>query len=85
MKVFNTTAVYLLFRGETIEYLPDNKEQEQLIMYGFVINDHNTVVVANKIFEMRLYKYFVGESRFAQEVYRGRGSGEILDLSFTDH
>ena len=76
---------YLLFRGETIEYLPDNKEQEQLIMYGFVINDHNTVVVANKIFEMRLYKYFVGESRFAQEVYRGRGSGEILDLSFTDH
>lgn len=60
----------MLFRGETIEYLPDNKEQEQLIMYGFIVNDHNTVMVANKIFEMRLYKYFVGESRFSQSMRR---------------
>lgn len=61
---------YLLFRGETIEYLPDNKEQEQLMMYGFIVNDHNTVAVANKIFEMRLYRYFVGESEFSQEMRR---------------
>ena len=61
---------YLLFRGETIEYLPDNKEQEQLMMYGFIVNDHNTVAVANKIFEMRLYKYFVGESRFSADMRR---------------
>lgn len=61
---------YLLFRGETIEYLPDNKEQEQLMMYGLLVNDHNTVAVANKIFEMRLYRYYVGESRFAQDMRR---------------
>ena len=61
---------YMLFRGETVEFLPDSKEQEQLMMYGFIVNDHNTVAVANKIFEMRLYKYFVGESRFSQEMRR---------------
>lgn len=59
---------YMLLRGETLEYLPDNKEQEQLMMYGFIVNDHNTVAVANRIFEMRLYRYFVGESRFSQEM-----------------
>ena len=40
------------------------------MMYGFIVNDHNTVAIANKIFEMRLYKYFVGESRFAQDMRR---------------
>ena len=61
---------YMLLRGETIEYLPDNKEQEILMMYGFIVDDHNAVAIANKIFEMRLYKYFVGESRFAQDMRR---------------
>ncbi|MBR1865757.1 MAG: 9-O-acetyl-N-acetylneuraminate esterase, partial [Lachnospiraceae bacterium] len=67
---FRMQMKYMLFRGETIDYLPDNKEQEQLMMYGFIVNNHNTVAVANKIFEMRLYRYFVGESSFAQEMRR---------------
>ena len=58
----------ILLRGESIEYLPDNKAQEQLQMYGFIVNDHNTVAVSNRIFEMRLYKYFIGESRFSEEM-----------------
>ena len=37
-------------------------------MYGFIVNDHNTIAVANRIFEMRLYNYFIGESRFAEEL-----------------
>ena len=61
----------ILLKGESIEYLPDSNEQEQLMMYGFIVNDNGTVAVANKIFEMRLYKYFIGESRFAGEL---RGS-----------
>ena len=66
----------ILLRGETIEYLPDNKEQEQLMMYGFIVNDPttNTVRVANRIFEMRLYKYYIGESRFSEEL-----RGDALD------
>ena len=37
-------------------------------MYGFIVNNHNTVAVANRIFEMRLYKYFIGESRYVEEL-----------------
>ena len=53
----------VLFSGETITYLPDDEEQKLLRMYGFIINKHNTVAVSNRIFEMRLYNYYIGESR----------------------
>lgn len=52
----------ILMRGETLAYLPDDEAQKQLRMYGFIVNDHNTVAVSNRIFEMRLYNYFIGES-----------------------
>ena len=64
----------ILLQGDTVEYLPDNQEQEQLIMVGFIVVRNNTIAVANRIFEMRLYKYFVGESRFTDEL-----RGDALD------
>ena len=53
----------ILLRGETVAYLPDDDDQRQLRMYGFIYNNHNTVAVSNRIFEMRLYSFFIGESR----------------------
>ena len=53
----------IILRGETIANLPDDEEQKQLRMYGFIRNNHNTVAVANRIYEMRLYNYFIGESK----------------------
>ena len=53
----------ILMRGEMAAYLPDDEEQRLLRMYGFIYNNHNTVAVSNRIFEMRLYNYFIGESR----------------------
>ena len=44
------------------------------MMYGFIVNDHNTVAVANRIFEMRLYKFYLGESQFMDEL-----RGDALD------
>ena len=58
----------ILIDGETVAHRPDNDEQRLLRMYGFIINDHNTVAVANRIFEMRLYNFFIGESRFSDEM-----------------
>ena len=51
----------VLLRGESIAWLPDDEEQRQLAMYGFVRNDHNKMVIANKVFEMRLYVQYVGK------------------------
>ena len=58
----------ILLRGDSIEYQPDNEAQSQLQMYGFIRNDHNTIAVSNRIFEMRLYKYFISESRYLQSM-----------------
>lgn len=52
----------ILMRGETIAWLPYDEEQQQLYMYGFIRNNHNTVAVANRMFEMLLYTHFIGES-----------------------
>ncbi len=53
----------ILMKGETVAYLPDDEEQKLLCMYGFIYNNHNTVAVSNRIFEMRLYNYYIGESK----------------------
>lgn len=52
----------ILLRGETFAWLPYDEEQQQLFMYGFIRNNHNTVAVSNRIFEMLLYAHFIGES-----------------------
>ena len=57
------TLKNILMRGETVAYLPDDEEQRLLRMYGFIYNNHNTVAVSNRIFEMRLYNYYIGESK----------------------
>ena len=52
----------VLLRSETLSWLPYDEEQQQLFMYGFIRNNHNTVAVANRIFEMLLYTHFIGEN-----------------------
>ena len=53
----------ILMRGETYAWITLDQEQQQLKMYGFIRNSHNTVAVDNRIFEMLLYAYFIGESK----------------------
>ena len=52
----------ILMRGETFAWLPYDEEQQQLFMYGFIRNNHNTVAISNRMFEMLLYTHFIGES-----------------------
>ena len=52
----------VLMQGSVISWKPFDEEQALLSMYGFIKNDHNRVVISNRIFEMALYQYFLGES-----------------------
>lgn len=54
----------ILLLGDTSDYLPDDDDQKQLLLYGFVNVVNNKMVVANRIFEMRLYRQFVGETKY---------------------
>lgn len=54
----------ILLLGEVIEYLPYDEPQKQLVMYGFVKIVNNKIIISNRIFEMLLYRQFIGESRY---------------------
>ena len=53
----------ILMKGDVIAWMPDDEEQKLLDMYGLIRNENNSVKVSNRLFEMRLYQYFLGESR----------------------
>ena len=60
----NTMIQSLLFTGKTILYNADNVSIDNATMFGFIKNQHGTVAVANRIFEMRLYNYYLSISCF---------------------
>ena len=51
----------MLFQGERVAYNPDNRTIELARMFGYVVNQHGMVQVANRIFETRLYNLFLSE------------------------
>lgn len=51
----------ILFHGKSYAYERENPYINLGIMFGFLKNQNNTVVVANRIFEMKLYNIFLSE------------------------
>ncbi|MCD7832566.1 MAG: ATP-binding protein [Lachnospiraceae bacterium] len=49
----------LLFQGQPIAYNGDNPVIDLLRMFGFVKEENGTMQIANRIFETRLYNYFL--------------------------
>ena len=49
----------LLFQGQTITYNADDSATDMLLMFGFVKVEQETLQIANRIFETRLYNYFL--------------------------
>ena len=60
----NAMIQSLLFTGKTILYNADNVSIDNATMFGFIKNQHGTVAIANRIFEMRLYNYYLSISCF---------------------
>ena len=55
----NTMLSSLLFAGEHTVYNPDNLAISDATMFGFVKNRQGNVAIANRIFEARLYNYYL--------------------------
>jgi hypothetical protein len=49
----------ILFSGEKIVYNPDDPDIDIASMFGFVKNNNGSVAISNRIFEIRLYNYFL--------------------------
>ncbi len=52
----------LLFSGKSIVYNPDAEDISAAQMFGFIKESEGTVVIANRIFEIRLYNYFLSSA-----------------------
>ena len=63
----------LLMQGERMAWNPDQEDIQQLEMYGLVKNDNNTVKIANRIFETRLYNLFLSEEEIRSNVFSREG------------
>lgn len=49
----------LLFQGQSIAYNPDDESIKTALMFGLVKVEDNNVLIANRIFEIRLYNMFL--------------------------
>jgi hypothetical protein len=56
------TIYTILFSGEKMVYNTDNEYIDIATMYGFIKNNNGSIEVANRIFESRLYNYFLSTS-----------------------
>ncbi len=68
----------ILLNGETYPWLTYDEQQQQLNMYGFIRNNHNTVAVSNRIFEMLLYTHFIGESNKNEDMRRSAAANKSI-------
>lgn len=60
----------ILFAGENISYNPDDVSTSDAEMYGFVRNNGGVVQICNRIFETRLYNFFLSQEELNSPVYR---------------
>ena len=63
----------ILMEGIRLTWNPDQDDIAQMQMYGLIRNDHNTVRVANRIFETRLYNLFLSEEEMKNNVFSREG------------
>ena len=59
----------ILFRGQKISYNIDNAVIESAAMYGFISSKNDCVSVANRIFETRIYNWFISQEATDSRMY----------------
>ncbi len=55
----NVMIEEVLFNGKVINYNSDNMSIDIAMMFGFIKNRNGVVTIANRIFETRLYNYYL--------------------------
>lgn len=59
----------VLFLGQKISYNIDNVVIENAAMYGFISNRNDCVSAANRIFETRIYNWFISQEATDSQMY----------------
>ena len=72
----------ILFHGRQYSYERENPFINLGIMFGFLKNQNHTVMVANRIFEMKLYNIFLSEEETGDLEYYHQNKGYLLSFNF---
>lgn len=60
----------ILYQGKRIPFSPDMKAISIGLMFGFLEEKDNQVMVANRIFEMRLLNLFISEEAMESDAFK---------------
>lgn len=74
----------ILMEGTKLTWNPDHEDIVRMEMYGLIRNDHNTVRIANRIFETRLYHLFLSDEELKNNVFSREGEYVKNFLSKTE-
>ncbi|MCI9141221.1 MAG: AAA family ATPase [Lachnospiraceae bacterium] len=67
----NEVLKSILFTGTDIAYNADQPVLDMATMFGFIVNKNGIVAIANRIFETRLYNFYLSEASVRQlDIYR---------------
>ncbi|MCR5488164.1 MAG: AAA-like domain-containing protein [Lachnospiraceae bacterium] len=69
----------ILLEGDVVADNPDDPGFDMAKMFGFLKSEDGTLRVSNRIFETRLYNYFISSSDMQQEEIFRKGSEEKKD------
>lgn len=74
-----TLLKLILFDGESIPYNADNDAIDLAAMYGFVTNRDGQLSVFNRIFETRIYDWFLSEDVTSIKKISGGNKNQFVD------
>lgn len=63
----------ILMEGAKLTWNPNQDDIAQLQMYGLIRNDHNSIRIANRIFETMLYNLFLSDEELKSNVFSRAG------------
>ncbi len=63
----NTMIENLLFAGKNIVYNADNIEIDIATIFGFIKNNNGIAIIANRIFETRLYNFYLSSANMQKQ------------------
>lgn len=69
----------LLFTGKTVSYNTDETSVDIAAMFGFIKNDCGNIAIANRIFEMRLYNYYLSTADVQKKDIYGSRDEKFLE------
>ncbi len=73
----------ILMEGTRLTYNPQQDAIARMQMYGLIRNDHNTVRVANRIFETMLYNLFLSDEELKNNAFSREG-GLVRNIFIED-